>query len=247
MISKIINTLHLDLNKSEVNNSNLIQNESSDEIIQNEEEERNKKYEQFLKECKENNNSIIFDMFYGIKEIKVKCNKCNKSQYKYEIMNLIEIPINNYIKEENANNNYIINIKDCLNKFSEEKKQNENLVIECHFCNEYQNYSQSTIICKYPKIFIICFSFDNYFEYKNNIKIELDEKIELINDKYKLFAIISLEKKVNSNIIDEQYLAYIVINKKWIFYDDKKFKSFDFKLNKQKIMPVVLFYKKIKQ
>ena len=247
IISKIINTLHLDLNKSKNNEMNLIQNESNDETIyQDEEEEKNKKYEKFLKECHENNNSFIFDMFYGVNEIKVICNKCNKSHYKYEIVNLIEFSINKlakYKKEKNSNAHNNINIIDCLNHFSEEKKQNDNLVIECHYCNEYQNYSIINKICKYPKIFIICLYYDNYSKNENDINIDFEEKIKIMDDEYRLIGIISWQKTENTNFEDDKYFAYCYSNKKWIFYDEKKINDFDFNINKKEIIPLVLFYK----
>ena len=252
IISKIINTLHLDLNKSINSESNLQQSESyDDEIYKNEEEEKNKKYEKFLKECQENNNSNIFDMFYGIKEIKVICNKCNKSHYKYEIINLIEFSINNlheYIKRKNINDNKnVIKIIDCLNQFSEEKKQNGSLVIECNYCGEYQNYSLINKICKYPKIFIICFYYNNSSEYENEIKIDFEEKIQLKNDKYKLIGIISLQQKLNSNVENDEYFTYCYSNQKWFFYDRKRIIYIDFNINKKKIIPIVLFYQKLEE
>ena len=248
IISKIINTLHLDLNKSKNSESNIQQSESYDEVIyQNEEEVKNKKYKQFLKECKDYNNSIIFDLFYGIKEIKVICNKCNKSHYKYEIMNLIEFSINNLLEYIKRKYNNVIKIIDCLNEFSEEKKPNCSLVFECHFCNEYQNYSIINKICKYPKIFIICFYYDNSSEYKNDIKIDFEEKIKLMNDEYKLIGIISLKKNINSNVEDDKYYSYCYSNKKWIFYDVTKINDIDLNIYKKKIIPIVLFYQKIKE
>ena len=98
IISKVINTLHLELNKSsKPNDYRTIQNEVSEEIINPNEEEKNNKYKQFIDECKENNNSIIFDLFYGVKESKIICNKCDKFYYKYEIFNVIAINVTNFI------------------------------------------------------------------------------------------------------------------------------------------------------
>ena len=248
IISKIINSLHLELNKYKNNDCNLKKNEYSEEEIglnKDEIERKNQKYEKFLKDCKEINNSIIFDLFYGIKEIKIICLGCNKVHYKYEIMNIIEISKNKLaknIKDKNINNNHI-NIKDCLNNYSEKQTQNDNLLFECYFCKEYQNYSLIYNICKYPEIAILCFLNDdiNY----NYIKIDLEEKINLSDDEYKLIGIISSEK--NNNLEEEKYNAYCYSNKKWFFYDRQKKNNFDFNSNKENLNPIVLFFQKIKK
>ena len=256
IISKIINTLHIELNKS---SNNLNENDSKEEkIINQDEEEKNMKYQNFIKECKEKNNSIIFEMFYGIKETKVICCKCKKSYYKYELINIIEFSIEKlfkYLKEDNTNNNKnsnVLNIMDCFNYYTKEKKQNDNMVIECVHCGEYQNYSLINTICKYPEIFIICYYYDNNFqeeEQVHDIKIDFGEKIKFANDEYNLIGIISLQKNTNSNVEDEMYFAYCKdhSNKKWIFYDKNNINNFNFEKNKNNIVPVVLFYQKMKE
>ena len=167
IISKVINTLHLELNKSsKPNDYRTIQNEVSEEIINPNEEEKNNKFKQFIDECKENNDSIIFDLFYGVKESKIICNKCDKFNYKYEIFNVIEFSmdkLSEYIKEKksendninNSNDNDKINISliDCLEYyFSRHRILNNSSNINCIFCNDYQDFSIIYKICKYPEI-----------------------------------------------------------------------------------------------
>ena len=75
IISKILYTFHDELNTS---SKKSIENNLPEKIKYQDENEKKKTYENFVKECKENNNSIIFEMFYGIKEKKLICNKCKK-------------------------------------------------------------------------------------------------------------------------------------------------------------------------
>ena len=246
IICKILYTFHLELNQS---TNNLIENEFLDKILNQNESEKQNVYQNFLKESKENNDSIIYDLFYGIREAKVICNKCKNSYYKFEIMNTIDFSIHKlakYAKEMNNKNN-IINIMDCINYYNSEKKQNEKILIECKFCNEYQNYTLQNIIYKYPEVFIICFYYDNYYldeEDEYDIKIDFDEKIKLLNDEYNLFGIISLEKNIKSE--DDTYIAYCKNDNKWVFYGDEVINNFDFENDKKNIVPIVLFYKKVK-
>ena len=264
IISKIINTLHIELNESskKIDNVN-IEKDSSEEIINPNEEQKNKKYNQFIKECEENNKSIIFDMFYGIKESKIICNKCNKNFYKYEIINILEFSMdklnkyiirkeineNNIIKNENTNIKYV-SIDDCLSYYLKGKNEDDNMFINCPFCKDYQSYTMTNNINKYPEIFIICFENDiiNISQDEYEIKINFNETIKLSNDEYKLIGIISTKKDVNSNNDNDIFDTFCkdYISQKWIFYDDNKICYYDLNKNKNEILPVVLFYEKFK-
>ena len=258
IISKVINTLHLELNKSsKPNDYRTIQNEVSEEIINPNEEEKNNKYKQFIDECKENNNSIIFDLFYGVKESKIICNKCDKFYYKYEIFNVIEFSVDKlreYIKENKSENNNInnlndndkihVSILDCFNYyFSRHKILNNNTNINCPFCNEYNDFSIIYKICKYPEILIMCFNYDNDSSLENwrNTRIDFDDIINLDIEKYILKGVISRN--------DENYLYNTICrddsNKSWTFYDIKKINNYDLFKNKDHIFPIVLFYQKL--
>ena len=96
IISNIINCLDQELNKSNGNES--IKNKISDENIYFNEEEKNNKYNEYIKEFEEYNKSIILDLFYGIKEKKLTCINCNKSKYKYEILNVLYFPKEKFTK-----------------------------------------------------------------------------------------------------------------------------------------------------
>ena len=257
IISKVINTLHLELNKSsKPNDYRTIQNEVSEEIINPNEEEKNNKYKQFIDECKENNNSIIFDLFYGVKESKIICNKCDKFYYKYEIFNVIEFSVDKlreYIKENKSENNNInnlndndkihVSILDCFNYYFSRHKILNNTNINCTFCNEYHDFSIIYKICKYPEILIMCFNYDNDSSLENwrNSRIDFDDIINLDIEKYILKGVISRN--------DENYLYNTFCrddsNKSWTFYDIKKINNYDLFKNKDSVFPIVLFYQKI--
>ena len=262
IISKIINLLHFELNKSNKKEElkyNISQNDISEENICLNEKEKKQKYDKFLQEYMENNKSIIFNLFYGIKEIKLICNNCNKLIYKYEGMNILEISKDKLYKflsekkENNINNKLNISIEDCLNYYKKEEKQNEKTLFNCVFCNEYQNYSIVNDICKYPEIFIIYFYNNNYLNNLDNkkneqyLKIKIKQKIKLLNDEYILIGIISLKDiKYNKDENIYRYIAYlnIISNKKWIYFDDNEINDYNLDKNLDNINPVALFYQK---
>ena len=249
IISKIINCLHYELNKSNkkygVKNKNS-QIEFFDENIYLNEEKKKIKYNEFNKECQENNKSIIFDLFYGIKETKVICNNTNIKKYNYEMVNILDLYIekitNFYIKDNKIN----ISINDCLNYFNQEVQQQ---LFICPICHENQNNLVFYNICKYPRIFILYFSNNHAENDKKSIelKIDINKEIYLLNDKYELIAVISLNYKTNNNDKDK-FIAYLKnnSNQKWISYEEDKISEINMDNNLENLIPVILFYHNIK-
>ena len=253
IISKILNGLHLELNTStkkerlKYTNSITKENENKKNSI------KNLKYNQFIEESKESNSSIIYDLFYGIKEIKTICNSCNKINYEYNIMNILELSrdnIINYYKSIKNNNKTIITIEDCLNYYKKEEKQSEKALFNCPFCNDFQDFIVYNDIHKYPQIFIIYFNYDNinFVENGEELNISINEKIDILKDKYELIGIISIKNK-NENNGEYKYIAYShnFLNENWVMYDEYENKIETINLNDilRKIHPLSLFYKKI--
>ena len=257
IISNMINVLHSELNKSK-KKEELKYNSSEIEVFKEEvylnKEEKNKEYNTFLNKCNENNKSIIYDLFYGIKEVKITCDICNKSNYKYEMIDTIELSKNKlnkfYIQNKIANN---ISIEDCLNYYKIKENHQENAFIECPICNDLQTFTVFNKITKYPNVLILYFINNmNTIENEEEIKINISEKIKPLNDEYELIGIISLKNinKIN-NYEEDKYIAYLkdLSNKNWLLYDNdnnngkiNNIKNNDFIA---KINPIVLFYKKI--
>ena len=82
LIKYIIETLHSEFNKKN-NNTNWL-----DEFNK---KDKNPSYEEFLKCYKENNDSIIQQLFFGIKEKISKCCECEECDKNYEITKLEKI------------------------------------------------------------------------------------------------------------------------------------------------------------
>ena len=249
IISKIINILQFELNKSngKEENENIKYNYPQDIFFP--EKDKIREYNNFIKECQENNNSIIFDLFYGITEVKIKCNKCNKLYYKYEMIDIIELSkekIYKFHKENKINNidNKInISIEDCINFYKNQEKQQEKILFKSPFCKECSNYSIFYDIIKYPEIFILYF-YNNFEE----LKINICEKVKTVKDEYELISIIESKNKKENNK-DNKYNAYfkIISNNKWILYEDDKMKDVDINVYIENICPIALFYQKNKK
>ena len=263
IISKIINKLHIELNKSkkkeEIGNIN---NFNEIDLNPNDQEDNDKNLNIFIKKYREINNSIIFDLFYGIKKIKIFCTNCQKTKVKYEMINIIEFYTEKLIKyyKENKikkkNNINIINntitelsIEECLNIYQKEEIQKDKTVFNCPSCNDYYEYKIFNEIYKYPEILILNFYFDNFnlSENEEELKIYINLNLHLLNDNYELIGIISIKNNEETN--DYAYIAYCkdyTINK-WLFYDEDKIIDFNLNDNINNIFPIALFYQKIKE
>ena len=106
-------------------------------------------------------------------------------------MNILEftdkIVKNNTKKKKNINNITQISIEDCLNYY---KIHSESLV-DFQFCKKHLEYNIFYDIRKYPEIFIIDFNYNN-LENEEDFKIKINTKLNLLNDKYEIIGIISL-------------------------------------------------------
>ena len=243
IISNIINCLDQELNKS--NGKESIKNKISDENIYLNEEEKNNKYNEYIKEFEENNKSIIFDLFYGIKEKKLTCINCNKSKYKYEIINVLYFPKEKFTKFNQNENKLNFSIDDLLNYYNKEEKQQ---LLDCPDCHRNTNYSIIYDICKYPKVFILYLNLNNTYneEKETNLKINISGQICLLKDKYELIGVISLKNKKNNNENDI-FISYLhsITEEKWIICEENKISEINSVYNLENLNPIVLFYQRI--
>jgi hypothetical protein len=235
-ISMIINKLHTELNT----------NKSKENVDSQNEDNHN--YEQFCQKCKMNNNSIIYDLFFGIKEIKTICDKCHKEACDYENINILEftdIIVKYYKEKKNSNNINQISIEDCLNYYKNEYSET---LFDFQFCKKHQEYNIFYNIRKYPQILIIDFNY-NSLKNEENFKIKINTELNIINDKYELIGIISIKYKKKDKNEDNIFISYCkdFLNEKWLVYDESKVVYFNLNENINNIVPIVLFYQKIKK
>ena len=86
LIIFILESIHLELNKA--NNFSFINDENNNILM-----DKKNIFEKFFEKIKNNYKSIISDLFYGIKEIKYKCNICTTIKYNYDIFFFLEFSL----------------------------------------------------------------------------------------------------------------------------------------------------------
>ena len=207
-IKNFLETLHFELNES-----NKIENYSKENQL-----------DEIIKKFKEENNSIISKLFYGLKEIKYICSKCSNSKLLYETHIYISLDMNYY-----SNKNITIN--DCISFYMNNNNSN------CLICSN-KNINKISKFIILPQILIIDF---NNIE---NKKIKIEEIIELEEKKYELISFI-IVNKIENNI---EYNSYSKDNNNWYEYKENNKIKLENKIDEiiNESNPSTIFYKLIK-
>lgn len=220
IIKYILETLHQELNRKK-NNPNWLDvfNQGGN----------NPSYEEFLKSYKENDDSIIQQLFFGIKEIILKCSTCKECNKNYEIMKSEKL-------FEVMENKSKIDIRDLI-------KRLKNLQIEDYFCQKCKIKTQhiiNTNIIELPEIIIIFIDRIN-----NDCIINYYLQCQLLNEDYNLICFISNKNEKNQK--EEQNNVFYSENGIWYVYKTKENRKILIRdISKISGNPLIVFYQKNK-
>ena len=241
VIAKMINLLHTDINKK-------FKNYSSNQINKN---NKDPKYNEFISNITPIHNSIIFDLFFGIKKVTKICNNCKGKSITYKLINVITLSIDrikqNFVTKDitrqktgKETNVITSSIEECLSYYLKEEKDCDGM-FKCQNCNNNEKYNKIKEICEYPD----CTVFYLNNSKQENIRINFKKNIILSNNDYELIGIISQQ----SNEEEKKFIPYCqdIINKIWLRFDEDNICEIDMNEEKNKIrFPIALFYQKIK-
>lgn len=245
-VNSIIIILHQELNKSKnnnKNNNNLKLDQGNSQVM----------FNYFSQNFIANNQSIISDLFYGIKCNIIKCFNCQCFTYDYQAYIFLEFPLLEVLKFKGSNqSNTIIggvDIYDCLEYDSKVDLMYEDNSIYCKYCNLNFNHSINAFLTTGPEILIILLNrgLGNEFNFHVNFyeNLNLTNFIEYKNtgSLYKLIGVISY--------VDDNMVAFCndPINNFWHKYKDEiveEVKDFKKEVIDQGI-PFLLLYQKSNQ
>ena len=146
-----------------------------------------------------NYNSLIGDLFHGLKLLEYKCIKCNNCIKNYQIFNIITCSIQKTFETKFKQQNQIqqekkLNIIDCFKFEQIPISFTGNNKLFCEKCNEQNDGECTTKICIAPKILILFLDrgINNRFMCDVDFSNELDinEFLEEKGNKYKLIGVI---------------------------------------------------------
>ena len=207
----------------------------------------------FENNFKNNYNSIISELFYGINQIKYKCKGCNNIKYNYVIFYYIEFRLDyiNMFLGKNKNGIMVsnINIYECFKYYQREQFIDRNSKQYCDKCNDKYGFYYYLNLYSIPNYLIIILNRDHGNTYR--CKIVFNEILDLtdfgiVKEEsgifYDLYAIIC---HIGPDENSGHFFAYCrnIINNKWYLYNDSIVTESEFKNIKG--MPYILFYQKV--
>ena len=247
----LLERLHKELNKNE----NKIDYNDIDQATQL---DKNKMLNIFINEFKEQYNSIISDLFYGVLGITNKCTRCNQTKYNFQVCNYVEFyleKINQYYFSIGKRNNNMFNNKnpdidlyECFNYLNIFELMSGENQIYCNICNCLcDSYYQANLF-SCPNYLIINLNRGRGAVYE--CKVNFPEKLDLYNYieykssklQFELYAVIC---HIGESSMEGHFVAYCKnrLDKKWYLYNDAFVNLCENPCEYQKGMAYILFYK----
>ena len=247
LLEKIHQELNIIKNTGKNINNNI--NDKND-INKNSEINKDKIYEIFENNYKNNNNSIISKLFYGITEKKIYCKECNFIKYSYEKFYFFDFRLDLVNIYFGRKSNSDLNIFECFYYYQrEENIKGKNKTI-CNFCKNNAKSYNSLKIYSLPIYLVIILNRDHGNSYRCKVTypeiLDLNDFViqkEEMGILYDLYAIVChLGPDENSG----HFFSYCRhrINNKWYLYNDSIVTECD-GCNDLKGLPYILFYQKI--
>ena len=210
-------------------------------------------YDKYFKYLREFEYSNILDEFYWINQSVNKCWNCNEEKKTFNSFFTYDLDFENALGKTILEHKKELTIFDCI-KYTLKSKTLYNVF--CENCDEMSNIEKNSSIklCEKSLIFLV----RRNEETKNINNLKNNEIIFRIDEKLDLSDLIGIEKSVYTlkglisyNIEELEYTAYSVNpnNKQWYKYNKEKIipiKIYDFiNGNSSKILPEILFYRKL--
>ena len=254
LIEFILMNLHEELNKKDINNNILMQNNNNCFMDKS---NQNLMLSIFVQQFMNNNKSIISDLFYWTNQIIIQCMNCGIKSYEYQTNSILIFSIEEIYKYKyNFNQNMInmsinqnlINIFDCFDFYQRTETMFGEDAIPCNYCKNICNSNYTCYIYTSPEIFILTLDKQKNSDVKLQFFAELNLSNYILFNKigcqYRLFGVVSETNERNGH-----FISYVrnPIDWRWYKYDDE----YVYPLNNFRIEvidssnPCVLFYQKI--
>ena len=190
----ILDTLNQEMNENKIRNEN---DDYKNKILNYKEDDA----KDIIKYYLENHNSLIGDLFNGLKSTNYQCLQCKNCVRNYQIYNIfacnVEKAFMNKYKSIKKKNKYIelkIDILDCFKVEQEPNLFTGDNQLFCDKCNKLNDGVSFNKICTSPKILILFLDrgINNRFNCDVDFpeKLDINDFIEVKGNKYELIGTI---------------------------------------------------------
>ena len=200
----------------------------------------------FNKYFKNNNQSIISDIFYGINNLQKKCLNCELITHNIQFYNILNIPLEEVLLFKKYQQN-TVTIKDCFEynqRIQHVIGQNK---IFCNRCKQTEDSVTFNSLITGPKVLIINLNRGKGFQFDVNLNfdeyIDINEFIYFKNtpNRYQLIGVMTHIGQPGKN---GHFIAICksFVDGNWYKYDDSLVTLSNFQEAKTIGIPCVLFY-----
>ena len=250
LINFLLERFHQELNvmKNNINNNNIINDYTNENLM----------LKNFVTEFKENYNSPISNLFYGIFETKSQCTRCNVIKFDFQVYSFLEFPlqdVNNYFYNNGKRNLYTndgknpdVDLYECFEYHQKVEFLNGENQMYCNICNRLNNANYQTLLYSSPNYLILILNRGRGAVYE--CKVNFPEQLNLFNyvtfkngpTAYGLYGVIC---HIGPSSNSGHFIAYCRnrLNNKWYKYNDSLVDECKKNDEYNNGMPYVLFYK----
>ena len=252
LINFLIERFHQELNivkqQNNINNNANIQDQTNEELM----------LKLFLEEFKENFNSPISNLFYGILETKSQCQGCKVIKFNFQIYSFLEFPlqqVNQFCFNNGKRPLYTIdgknpdvNLYECFDYNGKIDVMGGDNQMFCNNCNKLCDALYSSLLYSGPNYLIINLNRGKGAVYECKVNFpELLNIWDYVNFKdgqtaYSLYGVIS---HLGPSSMSGHFVAYCRnrIDNKWYLYNDGIVSACTGFQQYKEGMPYILFYR----
>ena len=251
LINFLLERFHLDLNKANIINNNMI-------INQQDQMNEQKMLNLFLQDFKEKYNSPISHWFYGVMETKSQCHGCQTIKYNFQVYSFLEFPlqeVNKYYFNKGirplftkSGGNPDVDLYECFDYYGKIDLMNGDNQMYCNICKRTCDAFYSTLIYSSPVYLIINLNRGKGAIYE--CKVNFPEQLNIFNYvTYKngitVFELYGVICHCGPSSMSGHFIAFCknFQDNKWYLYNDGAVTKCTRDYQYQENMPYILFYK----
>ena len=254
LVNFLLERFHQELNKKKQKNNR----EDNNNFNPNDQTNEINMLNTFVKEFKEQYDSPISNLFYGIMETESQCFGCKTMKYNFQIYSFLEFPLQqvnqfcyNNGKRPLFNNdgtNPDVDLYECFEYYKKTDIMSGDNQMYCNFCNKLCDSYYRTSIYSAPMYLIINLNRGRGAVYE--CKVNFPEQLNLFNYvTYKqgvtVFGLYAVICHLGPSSMSGHFVAYCknFKDKKWYLYNDGIVSPCKKKYQYQDGMPYILFYR----
>ena len=247
LIIFLLETMHKELNEPKNNNMGIL----SDDITSAEQYNFEITFKKFAVFFKDNYNSPISNLFYGMFNSMMQCQNCSITTNNVQCFNILIFPLQKVLEFKSKFIN-VVNLYECF-EYYQRPDYMGGKSFYCNKCRQMADNINTTKILYAPKIMVINLNRGRGLEF--DVKLNIDEYIDIDNyvyykDKsYTYYELIGIVTHFGESSMSGHFIAFCKSfrDQQWYKYNDALVSLSSFNEAKSTGVPYILIYSYIKR